>query len=101
MQHYSFPYSLTVVERFLDFRPRGWHDLRKVLDNFYVEDVVELFQKHQFKWNVFKKLVKHLDRVSRPNYLTYDKAKELWRYFYQVQSQEATHGALLTRHGRQ
>lgn len=81
MPYYSFRYSLWVIERFLAYRPRGWRSIQKVTDNFEVADVALMFQSSQFKWNVFKKLVKHLDRVDRPDYLTNVKVKELWRYF--------------------
>ena len=85
---YSFPFSLMVVEEFLKRRARGWGAVQKVLDDFYIEDVVEIFQKHPFKWNIFKKLIKHVERVDRPDYLTYDKVVSLWNYFRDFQRRE-------------
>ncbi len=82
MQYYSFPYSLMVVERFLKVQPRGWACIRNNLDNFYVEDLVQLFQTDQKKWNILKKIIKLVEKTWRPNYYTDVKLRELYQYFW-------------------
>lgn len=58
--------------------------MRENLDTFYLEDLVELFQTCQNKWNILKKIIKLVERTYRPNYYTYDKIKELYKYFYEL-----------------
>lgn len=97
MQYYSFTFALMVVERFIKTRSRGWALMRKNLDNFYLEDLAGIFQKNQKQWNILKKLIKYVDRNSRPNYYTDVKLRELYRYFENVQNGEDAHSLLLTR----
>lgn len=96
MHFYSFSFSLMVVERFTNARPRGWDVFHNNLDDFYMEDLAEIFQKSRKQWNILKKLIKLCDRDPRPNYYTYVKLKELYRYFERVHIQE-THPTGLTR----
>ncbi len=94
MQYYSFPFSLMVVERFTKSNVRGWDIFRKNLDDFYLEDLVQVFQTSQIKWNILKKIIKLLERDPRPDYYTHVKLKELYRYFEPYVVQEKSRKGL-------
>ena len=64
MRSYSYPFSCHVVETFFAAHSRGTRILGRIFANVNVDYVVELFQFHQQRWNVFKKLVKLCERLS-------------------------------------
>lgn len=81
MQYYSFSFSLMVVERFVNSNRRGWDEFRNNLDDFYLEDLVQVFQTSQVKWNILKKIIKLINRNPLANHYTDVKLRELYRYF--------------------
>jgi len=64
MRSYSYPFSCHVVETFFGTHSRGVRILGRIFANVNIDYVVELFQFHQQRWNVFKKLVKLCERLS-------------------------------------
>ena len=97
MKIYSKPYSETVIKNFVLSHGRGYAYCKQMCNSLNIETAIGFFRYNQTAWNIYKLLVKTMDRLCESDY--YKDDKELLRVNY-LKSVKYFKGEELERYGK-